>query len=330
MHRVFLARKINNSAIDRLKSSCDVDLWTERLPPPFEIILKKVQGKDGILCLLTDTINAEVFDRAGPNLRVVSNMAIGVDNIDVEEATRRSILVCNTPDVLTETTADLAFALLLAGARRLPEAAEFVKENQWKTWEPELLLGLDVYGSTLGIIGMGRIGKAVARRALGFGMSILYLSPNPPKEFGDERRIRRAESLTELLKHSDFISLHAPLNDKTRGIIGKNELDLMKPHTVLVNTARGPLIDTEALIHALKSDHIGFAALDVTDPEPLDSHHPLVGLKNCLILPHIGSASRATRKKMAHMAAENLLSALSGKRPPFVVNPEVLERGLAK
>jgi len=275
--------------------------------------------------LLTDRIDTSVLEAVGPGLKVVSNFAIGVDNVDIDAATERGVLVCNTPGVLTETTADLAFALLLAGARRLVEAADFVKQGRWKTWGPELLLGHDVHGATLGIIGLGAIGAAVARRAAGFGMTLLYHGPNRKRGVEESLGIE-ASSLVSLLERSDFVSLHAPLTPETQGLINAETLRLMKRTSVLVNTSRGGLVDTGALIAALEAHDIAFAALDVTDPEPIPAGHKLLELDNCLVVPHIGSASEATRLRMAMIAADNLLAALSGDRPKHLVNPEALDR----
>lgn len=322
--KVFVARVILEPALGRIRAECDADVWPERLPPPREELLRRVAGVDGVLTLLTDRVDAELLDAAGPRLRVVSNHAIGVDNVDVAAATARGVLVCNTPEVLTETTADLAFALMLAAARRLQEGVDQVRRGEWVTWEPAGLLGHDVHGATLGLVGLGRIGAAVARRAVGFGMEILYLDPRPAPEVEAATGARRAGSLEEILGASDFVSLHAPLTPQTRGLIGEATLGLMKRTAILINTARGPLVDTAALVRALEQGTIAGAALDVTDPEPLPADHPLVGLPSCLVVPHIGSASLATRRKMSAMAADNLLAALRGERPPNVLNPEAL------
>jgi lactate dehydrogenase-like 2-hydroxyacid dehydrogenase len=311
--------------MEQLATVGDVDVWPEQLPPEPEVLRRRVAGCDGLLTLLTDRIDDELLAAAGDQLRVVSNYAIGFDNVDVAAATARGVLVCNTPDVLTETTADLTFALMLAGARRLMEAAQYVHDGAWRTWEPLLLLGHDVHGACLGIVGMGRIGQAVARRAVGFGMSILYSNPRPVPEIEEATGAQYCEHLGPLLATADFVSLHAPLNERTRGLINAETLAAMKSSALLVNTARGPLVDTEALVTALRRGEIAGAALDVTEPEPLPATHPLLSLSNCLVLPHVGSASLKTREKMALRAVDNLRTALSGQRPAHLVNPAAWE-----
>ncbi len=271
----------------------------------------------GILSLLTAKINSARLEQM-PQLRVVSNMAVGVDNIDIPACTLRRIPVGHTPDVLTDATADLTLAILLAAARRLPEAALDAKEGRWGTWSPTGWLGADLRGAQLGIVGMGKIGQAVAERARGFGMKLAYTNPRKV-DFADAAHM----PLDELLQSSDFVSLHCPLNDSTRGLIGERELKLMKKSAILVNAARGPVVDSNALMKALKNDWITSAALDVTDPEPLPPSSPLYGLQNCLIVPHIGSATHGARRRMAEIAVENLLAGLAGKRLTHCVNPEV-------
>ena len=270
----------------------------------------------GILSLLTAKITPALLERM-PQLRVVSNMAVGVDNIDVPACTQRGIPVGHTPDVLTDATADLTMALLLAAARRLPEAALDAREGRWGTWSPTGWLGADLRGAQLGIVGMGKIGQAVAARARGFGIRLAYA--NPTQIEGDAAHL----SLEELLCTSDFVSLHCPLNPSTRGLIGEKELKMMKKTAILVNAARGPVVDSTALLQALMQGWIASAALDVTDPEPLPASSPLYGLKNCLIAPHIGSATHGARRRMAEIACENLLAGLVGERLPHCVNPEV-------
>jgi len=323
--RVFVARRIPDDGLDPVLAATVADVWPDEIEPPRAELLRRVAGCDGILTLLTDRVDAELLDAAGPQLRVVSNFAVGFDNIDVPECTRRGIPVGNTPGVLTETTADLAWALLMAAARRVVEGADYVRAGKWKTWGPLLLLGPDVHGATLGIVGFGRIGQAVARRASGFGMRILYhdvqrVDPAVESELG-----ARYVPLDRLLAESDFVSLHVNLTAETRGLIDAAALARMKPTAIVVNTARGPVVDTMALHDALRDGVIAAAALDVTDPEPLPADHPLIGLPNCLVVPHIASASRATRGKMASMAAANLLAGLRGERLPTPVNPEVYE-----
>lgn len=272
---------------------------------------------EGLFTLLTIPVTEIVLSKS-PNLRVVSNMAVGVDNIDIKACTLRKIPVGNTPGVLTESTADLTMSLLLSVARNIPQASLDAREGRWKTWSPSGWLGMELNGTTLGIIGMGKIGKAVARRAMGFGMKILYSDPETRYEINATQ-----VPLEELLKKSDIISLHTPLTHDTRGMINQYTLSLMKPSVILINAARGPLVDTSAIVDALQNHKIAAAALDVTDPEPLPPTHPLYALPNCLIVPHIGSATQQTRHKMAELACINLIAGLEGKPLPYCVNPEV-------
>jgi lactate dehydrogenase-like 2-hydroxyacid dehydrogenase len=324
--KVFVSRVIPAEGLDRVTEATEATVWPDELPPPRAELLREVEGCDGILTLLTDRVDAELLDRAGPQLRVVSNFAVGFDNVDVAECTRRGIPVGNTPGVLTETTADLAWALLMAAARRVVEGADYVRAGKWQTWGPMLLMGPDVHGATMGIVGFGRIGQAVARRAAGFGMTILYHDPvELPPEVTEPLGARYAE-LDDLLRESDFVSLHVNLTGETRGLINADRLARMKPTAVLVNTARGPVVEPRALEQALRDGVIAAAGLDVTDPEPIPADDPLVSLPNCLIVPHIASASPATRGRMAGMAAENLLAGLRGDRLPTPVNPEVYDR----
>jgi glyoxylate reductase len=323
--KVFVARVIPSDGLDAVTEATDATVWPADLPPPRDELLRSIEGCDGVLTLLTDKVDAEFLDRAGPQLKVVSNYAVGFDNIDVPECTRRGIPVGNTPGVLTETTADLAFALLMAAARRLPEGDRYVRDGKWKTWGPMLLMGPDVHGATIGIVGFGRIGQAVAKRAGGFGMTILYHDVNRLPDDVTAPLGAQYTPLEDLLAQSDFISLHVNLTPETRHLIDAAALRRMKPTAILVNTSRGPVVDGAALASALKGRVIAAAALDVTDPEPIPMDDPLVGLDNCLIVPHIASASRATRGKMAQMTAANLLAGLRGERLPTPVNPEVYE-----
>jgi glyoxylate reductase len=323
--KVFVSRVIPDEGLRRILEACDAEVWADELPPPRDALLRAIEGRDGVLTLLTDRVDDEFLDRAGPQLKVVSNFAVGFDNIEVAACTKRGIPVGNTPGVLTETTADLAWALLMAAARRLVEGDAYVRAGNWKTWGPMLLMGPDVHGATLGIIGFGRIGQAVARRARGFGMRVLYhdprrVSPQVEAEYGAEYR-----TLEGILPEADFVSLHVDLRPETRGLINGERLGWMKPTAILVNTSRGPVVDSMALVEALRNGTIAAAALDVTDPEPLPADHPLVTLDNCLIVPHIASASRATRGKMAQMAAANLLAGVRGQRLPTPINPEVYD-----
>lgn len=291
------------------------------LAPELESRLAEAEG---LFTLLTIPVTAALIERA-PRLRVVSNMAVGYDNIDLAACTRRGIPVGNTPGVLTEGTADLAMALLLSAARGLPQAADDARSGRWTTWRPAGWLGADLYGATLGIIGLGKIGQAVARRASGFGMRVIYSDEGGDPQAAAALGVTRA-SLEELLEQSDFVSLHVPLTPQTRGLINTAALKRMKPTAILVNTSRGPVVDTAALQQALEEGWIAAAALDVTDPEPLPPEHPLYRLPNCLIVPHIGSATHNTRRRMAELACENLLAGLEGRRLPSCVNPEVYDQ----
>ena len=316
--RVFVTRRIAESALNRLAASVEVDVWDGALPPAVEVIRARVRGCDGLLCLLTERIDAAVLE-AAPSLKVVSNMAVGVDNVDVAACTARRIPVGHTPGVLTEATADFAFALLLGAARRLLEGDAFARSGNWKTWEPGLLLGKEVHGATLGIAGFGSIGQAVARRASAFGMRVLACTRSPRVSPG----VAMVDKAT-LIAESDFLSIHLPLTAQTRHWLGAAELARMKSGAVLINTARGGVVDQRALVDALSRGRPAFAALDVTDPEPPAANEPLLGLTNVLLAPHLGSATVATRTEMAMLAVDNLLAVLEGRRPPHVVNPEVL------
>jgi lactate dehydrogenase-like 2-hydroxyacid dehydrogenase len=324
--RVFVSRKIPDDGIDPIVAACDVRIWEDELPPPRAALLEAIRGCDGVLTLLTDRVDDEFLDAAGPQLKVVSNYAVGFDNIDVPAVTKRGIPAGNTPGVLTDTTADLAFALLMAAARRVPEGDRYVRAGKWKTWGPLLLLGPDVHGSTIGIVGFGRIGQAMARRARGFGMTILYHDVHRADPVVEAEHEATFLPLEELLPRSDFVSLHVNLTPETKGLMNAEKLGWMKPTAVLVNTSRGPVVDGAALADALRAGTIFGAGLDVTDPEPIPMDSPLVGLENCLIVPHIASASRATRSKMAEMAAANLLAGVRGERIPTPINPEVYDR----
>ena len=321
--RIYVTRLIPEVGLEMIRQACQVRLWEGKLPPSKEVILREVAGCDGLLCLLSDPIDAEVI-AAAPRLRVISQYAVGVDNVDLEAATARGIPVGHTPGVLTEATADLAFTLLMTTARRIPEGIENVSAGQWRTWEPLGFLGADVWGATLGIVGLGRIGTAVARRGRGFAMRVLYHDrvhkPDLETELGLEY-----VPLDDLLAQADFVTLHCPLIPETHHLIGERALRRMRPAAVLINAARGPIVDTDALVRALREGWIAAAALDVTDPEPLPPDHPLLALPNCIVVPHIGSATVTTRERMAVMAAENLLAGLQGERLPYCVNPEAYE-----
>ena len=315
--KVFVTRIIPEKGLALVRDFCDADIWQDELPPPHDEIVRRVRDAEGLLSLLTDRIDSEVMD-AAPRLKVISNMAVGVDNVDVAAAAKRGIPVGHTPGVLTDATADMAFALMMCAARRIVEAEKFLRAGKWKTWGPQLLLGADFVGAMLGIVGFGRIGQAVAKRAQGFDMRVIYYDPTSQPAHGAV-----SVDLDTLLRESDFISLHVPLLPETRHLVNAEFLMKMKPNAILVNTARGPVVDQAALYNALKTKRIFAAALDVTDPEPLPLDSPLLELDNCIIVPHIASASRQTRDRMALMAANNLIAGLKGERLPNCFNPEV-------
>jgi glyoxylate reductase len=322
--RIAMTRKIPAVALETLETVGDVAVWPEQLPPSSEKLVKLVEGCDGVVSTLNDRIDATFLDRV-PSLKVVSNFAVGFDNIDVAACTERGIAVCITPDVLTDTTADFAFALMLAAARRIPESHQSIPRGEWKTWEPLGYLGQDVHSATLGIVGMGRIGTAMAKRATGFNMSIIYSDANPNEKAETELGVKQV-GFDELLTQSDFISLHVPLTPETKQLFGANEFAQMKKSAVLINTARGPVVDTDALVDALNNGEIWSAGLDVTDPEPLPADHPLLKIERAVICPHIASASETTRSRMAQLAADNVKAVLTGTEPPRCLNPEVLSR----
>lgn len=318
-HKVFVTRHLTPDAEEKLNAFCEADYWPEETPPPHAVLLEKTRTVDGLVCLLSDPIDAAVIHQA-QNLKVISQVAVGVDNIDLTAAAARGIPVGHTPDLLTDATADLAFTLLLAAARRLGEARDYAREGHWKTWGLTTLLGEDVHQATLGIVGLGRIGQAVARRAMGFEMQVLYHSRHRHPEVETSLGIAYT-ALDDLLSQSDFISLHVPLTADTAGLIGAAAFAKMQPHSVLVNTARGGIVDTDALVTALKTGQIGYAALDVTDPEPLPPAHELYILPNALIVPHIGSATRTARNNIALLAVDNLIAGLKGEPLPKSVPP---------
>lgn len=316
--RVYVTRHLPEAAWSELTEVCDVQIWNEEFPPPYDVIAQQIKDKEGLICLLTDQIDANLMDYA-PNLKVISQVAVGYDNIDVAAATERGIAIGNTPGVLTDATADFAFALLMAAARRIGEAIDYVRAGKWQTWGLTLLLGQEIQGAILGIIGMGRIGQAVAKRARGFDMQILYHNasrrPDLEEALGVEYR-----KFDELLQEADFVSLHVNLTAETRGLIDAHALELMKPTAVLINTARGPVVDPDALYWALQNGQIAAAALDVTDPEPLPPDHKLLNLRNLIVVPHIASATTTSRTLMAQMAVRNCVAGVQGKPLPFPVN----------
>jgi glyoxylate reductase len=316
--RVFVTRRIAEVALQRLAAAAEVDVWEQPSAPPPERVRERVSSCAGLLCLLTERVDAQLLD-AAPGLKVVSNMAVGVDNVDVAACTARKIPVGHTPGVLTEATAELTFALLLAAARRVVEGEAFVRAGKWKAWDPSLLLGKQLHGATLGIAGYGGIGRAVAARARSFGMRVLAFNRS---RFGDEG-VQQVDRET-LLRESDFLSVHLALTPQTRHWLGAAELALMKDDAVLINTARGGVIDQAALVAALKAGRPAFAALDVLETEPPVADEPILRAPNVVLLPHLGSATKETRTRMALLAADNVVAVLEGRRPPRVVNPEVL------
>jgi len=319
---VAVTRQIPEVGLSLLREEAEVEVWQSELPPTPQELERLLGGREGALTLLTDRIDAALLDNL-PTIRVISNFAVGFDNVDVDAATARGVLICNTPEVLTNATADAAWSLLLAAARRIPESIAYVRDGHWKTWGPTLLLGQEVSGATLGIIGLGRIGKEVARRAQGFDMRVLAFDPYKDDDFARQYDVTFT-SLDTLLAESDFVSIHVALSPETHHLIGATELARMKPTAILVNAARGPVIDTPALVAALEDDVIFGAALDVTDPEPLPANHPLLSLRNCIVVPHTASATVQTRNHMAQLAARNLLAGLNGETPPAAVNAEAL------
>jgi glyoxylate reductase len=319
--QVFITTPLPKQTLELIDSKCSMEVWDGEDAVPRDVLLQKVNEIEGLVPA-GDRIDAELLNHAS-RLRVISNFGVGVDNIDISEATRREVIVGNTPGVLTETTADLAFSLILAAARRIVEGAEGVKGGRWRNWRPMNLLGVDVHGATLGIIGLGRIGSAVARRGRGFGMKLAYYSRERHMEIENEIGIKFMD-LNTLLGECDFLSIHTRLTSETYHLIGEKEILRMKPNCILVNTSRGAVVDSNALYQALLKHQIAYAALDVTDPEPIPPNHPLLKLDNTLITPHIGSASMATRIKMGSMVAENLFAGLNGEMPPNPVNPEAM------
>jgi glyoxylate reductase len=324
--RVFVTRLIPDEGLNMVRAYCDATVWEGDLPPSREVVLREALTADGLLSLLTDMVDSELLD-ACPQLRVVSNFAVGFDNIDVAAATERGVPVGNTPGVLTETTADFAFTLLLAASRRVVEGVNYVREGRWHTWGPMLLMGPDIHHATLGLVGLGRIGAEMAKRARGFDMQVLYTDVMRREDLEASMGLRYA-TFEDVLREADFISLHTPLTAETYHLIGREQLRMMKPGVVLVNTSRGPVLDNDALVEALTSGWITAAGLDVTEPEPLPVDHPLVSLPNCVVVPHIASASNTTRSAMARIAAENLIAGLSGT--PLTASPNPQAQGIGR
>lgn len=323
--RVYVTRRIPAKGLDQILAQTDAKVWDGELPPPREVILREAREAHGLVSLLTDTIDAGLMD-ACPRLRVVSNYAVGFDNIDIPAATARGILVGNTPGVLTETTADFAFALLMAAARRIVEGVDYVRAGKWRTWGPLLLLGHDIHHATLGLVGLGRIGAEMARRAKGFDMRVLYYDVYRREDLERGLGITYAP-LDELLAQSDFVSIHTPLTPETHHLMNAERFKRMKQEAILINTARGPVVDDAALAEALRNGVISGAALDVTEPEPIPMDSPLLTLPNCIVVPHIASASNETRGNMADIAARNLIAGLNGEKLPNGLNNEALGTG---
>lgn len=322
-HKIFVTRQLPGPAVEDLRRVGEVRVNPEDRAPTRAELREGVRDRDALLCLLTEKVDGEVMDES-PRLQVISNVAVGYDNIDVEAATARGIFVTNTPRVLTETVADLTWALILGTARRVVEADHFLRAGRWQSWSPTLLAGNDVHHRTLGVVGLGQIGTAVARRAQGFDMQVLYYDVSRKAAVEEELDLTYRE-LDELLRVADYITVHVPLNPATRHLIGDREIGLMKKSAYLINTSRGPVVDERALVHALKEGRIAGAGLDVFEHEPLTPSSPLVELDNVVLLPHIGSASLATRSAMASLAAECVIAVLSGRVPPALVNRELLE-----
>lgn len=322
--KVYVTRRITQQALDMIREATEMRLWEGELPVPREVLLKEVKDVEGLLSMLTERIDSELFD-AAPKLKVASNMAVGFDNVDLEDATRRGIPVGNTPGVLTETTADFAFALFMAAGRRVTEGERYIRAGQWKTWSPMMLLGQDLHHATLGIVGLGRVGWEVAKRARGFDMKVIYYDEIRRKDMEEQYSIEYAGDLLTLLSRADFVTVHVNLTPKTRHLMGAKEFAAMKPTAIFVNTSRGPVVDQKALYHALKDKTILAAGIDVTEVEPIPMDDPLLTLDNLTITPHIASASVATRTKMALLAVENLLAGLRGEIPSHCPNAEALK-----
>ncbi|QBP41904.1 2-hydroxyacid dehydrogenase [Paenisporosarcina antarctica] len=316
--KIYITRKLPDAVVDRLREICEVSMWDkEEEPVPREVLMKEIRDVDGILSMVSDPIDETLINQA-TQLKVISNMAVGYNNIDIKAATERGIMVTNTPGVLTETTADLTFALLMATARRLVESSDYLREGKWKSWFPMQLTGQDIHGSTLGIIGMGRIGEALAKRAKGFDMNVIYTNRSRKSKAEEELGIQYKDKET-LLRESDFVCVLVPFTLETKDTINKEELALMKPTAVLINTARGGVVNEDALYEALINKEIWAAGLDVFQEEPVPIDHPLLTLPNVVALPHIGSSSINTRMKMAHLAATNLIDGISGNTPKNLV-----------
>jgi glyoxylate reductase len=328
--KVYVTRELPERGLKIIKERFDAEVWPEYVPPPKKVIIEKAKNVDALASLLSDKIDAEVFD-AAPKLKIVAQMAVGFDNIDVQEATKRGIYVTNTPEVLTDTTADFAWALLMAVARRVVEADKYVRTGQWKVgWHPSMMQGRDIHGATIGIVGAGRIGYGVAKRATGFNMRILFYDVVPRPEIERELGAKKVD-LDTLFRESDFVSIHVPLMKETYHLVNADRLKLMKKTAYLINNSRGPVVDEKALYETLKEGRIAGAGLDVFEQEPIPVDNPLLKLDNVVVAPHISSASYETRSKMAEMVAENLVAFFEGRKPPNLVNPEAMKvRPLSK
>jgi len=322
--RIYVTRMLPERGLNVIKQHFDAEVWPEYAPPPKSTIIEKARNCDALASLLSDKIDAEVFN-AAPKLKIVSQLAVGFDNIDIPEATKHGIYVTNTPEVLTDTTADFAWALLMALARRVVEADRYVRGGQWKVaWHPAMFTGRDIYNATIGIVGAGRIGYAVAKRAKGFNMKILFYDVIPRPEMEKELGAKKVD-LDTLLRESDFVTIHVPLMKETHHLINADRLRLMKKTAYLINNARGPVIDEKALYDALKQGRIAGAGLDVFEQESTPIDNPLLKLDNIVVAPHISSASLETRSKMSEMVADNLVAFFQGKQPPNLVNPDVMK-----
>jgi glyoxylate reductase len=321
LSNVFVTRSLYPEALEILKSNANVRIWKEDRAIPRDVLLEEIADAEGVLTLLTERVDQEFLDHA-PKARVIANMAVGFDNIDVPACTKRNVVATNTPGVLTETTADFAFALLMAAARFVVPGVQYVRDGQWKTWSPTLFVGTDVHHAILGIVGLGRIGQEMAKRARGFDMDVVYYDVFRREELERDHGYRYAD-IDTLLAESDFVTVHVDLNDQTRGMFSTEAFRKMKRTAYLINAARGPIVDTDALYEAVKSGEIAGAGLDVTDPEPLPADHPLLTLEKVVVCPHIASASIQTRTKMAILAAENIVAVLNGQKAKTPLNPEV-------
>ena len=328
MPKVFVTRRIPEVGPQKLRRQAgwDVQQWDKDEVIPRDALLQSVRGADAVLSLLTERIDAELLEAAGPQLKVVANLAVGFDNFVVPEMTGRGVIGTNTPDVLTDTTADLAFTLLMATARMLPQAQKYVFDDKWRTWEPLGFLGQDVHHATLGLVGLGRIGAAMARRGAGFEMKVIYYDAFRRQDLEQQYGYEFRDSVEAVLREADFVSLHTPLMEETHHLMNAERLKLMKPTAILINSSRGPVVDPKALYQALKDGTIWAAGLDVTEPEPLPVSDPLLTLDNCLVVPHIASASIKTRDAMSELAADNIIAVLEGKAPKTPVNREVVEQ----